>query len=56
MRDWIIAETRTPAENVSNFLNRIYYKMRNLGVTAEERALNYSATNAYQVTAVFSSG
>jgi cyanobactin maturation PatA/PatG family protease len=41
------------AENVGNFLNRIYYKMRNLGVTAEERALNYSATNAYQVSSVF---
>ena len=42
------------AENVGNFLNRIYYKMRNLGVSAEERALNYSATNAYQVSSVFS--
>jgi cyanobactin maturation PatA/PatG family protease len=44
---------RVLAENVGNFLNRIYYKMRNLGVTAEERALNYSATNAYQVSSVF---
>lgn len=43
------------AENVTNFLNRIYYKMRNLGVTAQERALNYSATNAYQVSSVFAS-
>ena len=41
------------AENVGNFLNRIYYKMRNLGVTAEERALNYVATNAFQATSVF---
>ena len=41
------------AENVTNFLNRIYYQMRNLGVTAEERALNYAATNAYQVSSVF---
>lgn len=48
-------ETRILAENVTNFLNRIYYKMRNLGVTAEDRALNYSATNAYQVSAVFRS-
>lgn len=47
--------SRALAENVTNFLNRIYYKMRNLGVTAEERALNYSATNAYQVSAVFAS-
>lgn len=42
------------AENVSNFLTRIYYQMRNLGATPEERALNYAATNAYQVSAVFS--
>jgi cyanobactin maturation PatA/PatG family protease len=41
------------AENVTNFLNRIYYQMRNLGVSPEERALNYAATNAYQVSAVF---
>jgi cyanobactin maturation PatA/PatG family protease len=41
------------AENVSSFLNRIYYQMRNLGVTPEERALNYAATNAYQVSSIF---
>jgi hypothetical protein len=41
------------AENVSNFLNRIYYQMRNMGVTPQERSLNYAATNAYQVSAVF---
>jgi cyanobactin maturation PatA/PatG family protease len=43
------------AENVSNFLNRIYYQMRNLGVSPQERSLNYAATNAYQVSAVFAS-
>ncbi|MBL7749602.1 MAG: PatA/PatG family cyanobactin maturation protease [Chitinophagaceae bacterium] len=42
------------AENVGNFLNRIYYQMRNLGTTPQERALNYAATNAFQVSAVFS--
>jgi len=41
------------AESVTNFLNRIYYKMRNLGVSSEERALNYAATNAFQVSSVF---
>ena len=41
------------ALNVGNFLNRVYYKMRNLGVTAEERALNYAATNAFQASSVF---
>jgi len=41
------------AENIGNFLDRIYYQMRNLGVTSEERALNYAATNAFQVSGVF---
>lgn len=43
------------AENVANFLDRIYYQMRNLGVTSEERALNYAATNAFQASGVFAS-
>ncbi|MEP9386557.1 hypothetical protein [Mesorhizobium sp. KR9-304] len=37
---------------LSNFLGRVYYDMRNLGVTGEERALNYAATNAIQIAAV----
>jgi cyanobactin maturation PatA/PatG family protease len=41
------------AENVGNFLNRIYHQMRNLGVSPSERALNYAATNAFQVSGVF---
>jgi cyanobactin maturation PatA/PatG family protease len=40
------------AGGLSNFLNRIYYDLRNLGMTAPDRALNYSATNAFQATQV----
>jgi cyanobactin maturation PatA/PatG family protease len=40
---------------LNNFLNRVYYDLRNLGITAQERALNYSATNAFQVTQVMES-
>ncbi len=40
------------ANGLSNFLSRIYYDMRNLGMTSEERALNYSATNAFQASQV----
>ena len=40
------------ASGLSDFLNRIYYDLRNLGITAEERALNYSAVNAVQVADV----
>ena len=40
------------AGGVLDFLNRIYYDLRNLGLTAEDRALNYAATNAFQVAEV----
>src|SRR5262249_39732057 len=40
------------SEAVINFLNRVYYDLRNLGVTAEDRALNYSATNMDQALEV----
>lgn len=41
------------AENVGNFLNRVYYQMRNLGIAPQDRALNYAATNAFQASSVF---
>ena len=34
------------------YLTRIYYDFRNLGITPQERALNFSATNAFQVREV----
>jgi cyanobactin maturation PatA/PatG family protease len=40
---------------LGNFLNRVYYDLRNLGVTAEERALNFAASNAFQVAQVMES-
>ena len=51
-----VAEVRAwnnRAEGVLNFLDRVYYELRNLGVTSQDRAINYAATNAYQVGAVF---
>jgi len=39
-------------EHVANFLNRVYYQLRNLGITPQDRALNYAATNAFQVSGV----
>lgn len=38
---------------VYNFLERIYYELRNLGVSSEERAINFAATNAFQATEIF---
>jgi len=40
-------------DGVRNFLDRVYYEVRNLGTTAQERAMNYAATNAYQVSDVY---
>jgi cyanobactin maturation PatA/PatG family protease len=39
-------------QNIREYLERIYYDYRNLGITPQERALNFSATNAFQVTLV----
>jgi cyanobactin maturation PatA/PatG family protease len=40
---------------LTDFLSRVYYDLRNLGITAEERALNYAATNAVQVREIIAS-
>lgn len=34
--------------SLRNFLNKIYYELRNLGQAPADRALNYAATNAFQ--------
>ncbi|MEE8586041.1 MAG: PatA/PatG family cyanobactin maturation protease [Acidobacteriota bacterium] len=41
------------AADIANFLERVYYEIRNLGLSPQERALNFSATNAFQVERVF---
>jgi len=43
------------AGGLANYLDRVYYDLRNLGITGEERALNYSATNAVQIASVIRS-
>lgn len=43
-------------EKIEDYLNRIYYEYRNLGVTPQERALNFSATNAFSVGVIMSRG
>jgi cyanobactin maturation PatA/PatG family protease len=40
-------------DEILNFLNRVYYELRNLGVAPQERAINFAATNAYQARYVF---
>lgn len=39
--------------HLGNFLDRVYYELRNFGVAPHERAINYSATNAHQIDQVF---
>ncbi len=41
---------------IREYLERIYYEFRNLGVTPQERALNFSATNAFQIADVMPTG
>ena len=43
------------SDGVRNFLERVYHELRNLGTTPQERAINFSATNAFNVTKVFAS-
>ncbi len=38
---------------IENFLERVYYEVSNLGVLPQDRALNFAATNAYQVERVY---
>jgi cysteine desulfurase len=41
------------AEDVANLLDRIYYEARNPGLSPRDRAVNYAATNAYQIGRVY---
>jgi len=38
---------------IQNFFERVYYEIRNLGVAPQERALNYAATNAFQLEHIY---
>ncbi len=42
------------APDLRQFLDRVYYDLRNLGSTSADRALNFAATNAFQAAHTFS--
>ena len=44
---------RRKEEGITNFLQRVYFEIRNLGVEPRDRALNAAATNAFQLERVF---
>jgi hypothetical protein len=50
-----LREHQQKSQEILNFLERIYYEIRNLGLASEERAINYAATNAFQVEFVYRS-
>jgi cyanobactin maturation PatA/PatG family protease len=46
---------KVKCEAVRNFLERVYHELRNLGTMPQERAINFSATNAFNATKIFES-
>lgn len=42
-------------EGVRNFLDRVYHAVRNLGQRPQDRALNFAATNAFEIEQVYES-
>jgi PatG C-terminal/Subtilase family/PatG Domain len=42
-------------EGVNDFLDRVYFELRNLGQKPQERAINFAATNAFQIAGVYES-
>jgi cyanobactin maturation PatA/PatG family protease len=40
-------------EGVRNFLERVYFELRNLGREPQERAINFAATNAFEAEHVY---
>ncbi|UTM59060.1 PatA/PatG family cyanobactin maturation protease [Photobacterium sp. CCB-ST2H9] len=55
LAELVMGETKDTAKTaeMTNFLNRIYYELRNRGLNSQERAINYAATNAYQMKEIF---
>jgi len=47
------AQEDTIRNTLKSFLNRIYYDLRNLGTTSQDRALNFASTNAFQAATTF---
>jgi cyanobactin maturation PatA/PatG family protease len=47
------ADQEALREALRGFLDRVYYVLRNLGVTSADRALNFAATNAFQAAIAF---
>ncbi len=53
------AKTTAPGPDqpaaLTNFLERVYHQFRNLGITPQDRAINYTATHAFSTSGVLES-
>jgi cyanobactin maturation PatA/PatG family protease len=49
----LLGEGVEPPEGFRGFLERIYNEFRNVGISPQDRALNYSAINAYNTKTIF---
>ena len=47
------ADFQKKAAAITNFLDKVYYGLRNLGVLPQDRAINFAATNACNVESVY---
>jgi cyanobactin maturation PatA/PatG family protease len=47
------AQEESIRRTLGSFLSRIYYDLRNLGTTSQDRALNFASTNAFQAASTF---
>lgn len=47
------AQYEQQRDDLRNFLERVYYELRNLGRSSPQRAMNFAASNVFQVGDVF---
>lgn len=41
------------SRGVRGFLDRVYHELRNVGVSPQDRAINFAATNAYEIDQIY---
>jgi cyanobactin maturation PatA/PatG family protease len=51
-----VGKAHVDEASIFNFLVRVYDELRNLGLSPQERAMNFAATNAYQAASAFADG
>ena len=48
-----VAAREKKVEGIESFLERVYYELRNLGRSPEQRAINFAATNAFEIERIY---